>query len=86
MLMLFYIMEVYVHVSIVVLDGKNIRIGIKPVCYTVEETSLRCRWVSSHEKTRKLLFINGEDVRCFECVPWGNYMIANQFKRIGTRA
>lgn len=72
----------YVHVVLRVMDGRRIWVTLDVRAYTATEATLRCGWNPSHGH-RCTLFRNGHDLRCFECVPWGNVNLRRDFVRVG---
>jgi hypothetical protein len=78
----------YVHVALRVLDGgRRLWVALDVRAYTAAEAALRCGWNPRHaaDGRRCALFRNGssKDVRCFECVPWGNVALRQDFVRVG---
>lgn len=69
----------YIHLNLIVLDEKYVWVTFDIMTYTDQETTLEC---PRHTGMRRKLFQNG-DVRCFQCIPWGNRQISYGFKRIG---
>lgn len=74
-------MEDYVHLNLIVIDGKKIWAAINVIRYTPEEKILTCLWSKHHG--RRPLFQKGTDIRCFTCIQWGNYKMSNGFTRVG---
>ena len=73
----------YVHVVLRVLDGRRLWVTLDVRAYTAAEAALRCGWNPHHVHRRTTLLQNGHDVRCFECVPWGNVNLRRDFVRVG---
>jgi hypothetical protein len=74
----------YVHVTVRVLDGRRLWVILDVRAYTADEANLRCSWNPCHAVAgRHMLFRNGNDIRCFKCVPWGNVVLRREFVRIG---
>lgn len=74
-------MEEYVHLSIIIMSHKTIWVTLKVFKYTLTELNLQCTWIKHYDK--RILFRNDDDIRCFYCIPWGNYKIASKFIKIG---
>ena len=72
--------ELYVHVSLIVLDGKSVWVSINVVEYTNDEAMLRCQ---NHQGERRMLYKRGDDVRCFNCIAWGNIKLRQGFINVG---
>ena len=74
-------MSEYVHLNIICLDGKSLWISFNIISYTPTELTLACSWRSNCKNKR--LFRNDNDIRCFDCIPWGNRNISSEFTRVG---
>jgi hypothetical protein len=70
----------YVHVTLISLDGTKVWLSLRLVFYTEDETKLCCEWNPKHKVEKRKLFRDGEDIRCFDYVPWGRQ---NTFNRVG---
>lgn len=80
----------YVHVGVRVLDGKKAWVSFTVVSYARDECRMKCGWNAMHDASdaRRMLYmncVNRSDVRCFECVPWGNLKASRAFVRVGMR-
>lgn len=81
---LIHIMEYYVHLNIIVLDNRKLVATTNVIAYTPEEFQLTCQFCNDNPyKSKKKLFKNSTETRCFSCVPWGNYRRSYDFQRIG---
>ncbi len=81
---LILIMEHYVHLNVIVLDNKKLVISTTIIVYTPDEFQLTCEFCNDNQyKSKRKLFRNSKEIRCFSCVPWGNYKRSYDFTRIG---
>jgi hypothetical protein len=77
-------MEYYVHLNIIVLDSKKLVATTTIIEYTHEEFQLTCEFCNDNQyKSKRKLFRNSTEIRCFSCVPWGNHRRSYNFTRIG---
>ena len=74
--------EVYVHVTLIVLDEKRVRVGTEVMEYTEQEASLRCE-TEAHRGSRRKLFQSVGSIKCSDCVPWGNHRLSKQYVPVG---
>lgn len=73
----------YIHITLYVLDGKSIMMGLTTIEYSIDEFQLICTWNKKHQYEKRVLFSNGKDVKCFDCMLFGNYNQSKNYKRVG---
>jgi hypothetical protein len=78
-------MHFHIHLRVIVLDGKAVFVSITLMEYNEDEMKLRCGcgWCCKHSTEKRVLYRAQEDIKCFQCVPWGNYNVAKKYTRIG---
>ena len=72
-------MEDYVRVAIHAMDNRSAWVFLSVVRCTADEDALECDACA-----RRGAWRDGEVVRCFQCVPWGNVVLSKGFSRVGT--
>lgn len=73
------------HISLYVTNTHNVLVFFTVMRYEKEENNLTCTWTPRHAKRSKLFrnLLDNKDLRCVECVPWGNYKVSQCFKIVG---
>jgi hypothetical protein len=76
----------FVHVHIYAF-GNTIKLSFNIINYTNKDFDAICTWRKHNTNTKKLKLWrnieNTQDIRCFECVPWGNKEVSEKFSRVG---
>jgi hypothetical protein len=76
----------FVHVYIYAFVN-TINLSLNIINYTNKDSDAICTWRKHNRNTTKLKLWrnieNAQDIRCFDCVPWGNTAVSNIFSRVG---
>lgn len=75
-------MDTYVHVTLRT-SNDRVLVVIEAFEYDTIESNMCCTWSSACRTYKKKLWRNNDDVRCFDCVPWGNRMLSDRYVRVG---
>lgn len=63
-------------------DGTAVWLSLNVIDLEDDEFALRCKWNQRHADCMRKIFRRGEDIRCFDCVCWGNNA-SRDFTRVG---
>lgn len=64
-------------------NGATVWLSLNVINLEDDEFALRCKWNEMHAASMRKLFRRGDDVRCFDCMCWGNNAVSRDFTRVG---
>jgi hypothetical protein len=77
----------FVHVYIYAFVN-TIKLSFNIINYSNNDFDAICTWRKHNVNTIKLKLWrnieNAQDIRCFDCVPWGNMAVSKKFSRVGS--
>lgn len=71
----------YAHLTILAIDNKSVSVYIRVIQYTLDESKYSCVICKNPRPVK--LWQDNENIKCFDCIPWGNSNISKNFKRVG---